>query len=272
MNRILITGGTGFLGRNIVKSLISQNVEVVVLTNKQRTLAIGPNLQSYPAEKINKLGKKFDQVIHLATNYTKKTDSESILNTISCNIDFSMNVIELARRHESHLVITSSYMQYETQKRPNVYVESKRITSELANAYANEGKLKLSEIVMHDTYGPYDSRKKIVKILLEANRNSSPIELGNPNQYINLSHIDDVVAIIGEELSTRSEGKIEIKGPDDVRIENIPKIIDDIYHNREVPIWKYLKPTSHETLFSTLRIGRMNLIDGLRNIIESEYR
>lgn len=270
MNRILITGATGFIGRNLVKVLLSQNDEIVVLTNKQENLVPGHNLRLIPARKINDLDTNFDQVIHLATYYTKATDSESILNTIACNVEFSKDVINLAKKFGSHLVMTSSYMQYQVEARPNIYVESKRIASGLASAFAEEGSLEFTEIVLHDTYGLLDSRKKIVNDLLKSVRNSSSIEISNPDQYINLAHIDDVVSIIAKELARRHMGKIEIKGPDDVKISDILKIIEGIYRKEEIPKSRFLIPTSRESTSSELYIGEINLIDGLRRIIERE--
>ncbi|ALJ04118.1 hypothetical protein APS56_02660 [Pseudalgibacter alginicilyticus] len=73
MNRILITGGTGHLGRKVAKTLISQNYKVGVLSTKTFTPTKEDNITYYMGNLAENTGLKkatnnVDVVIHCASN------------------------------------------------------------------------------------------------------------------------------------------------------------------------------------------------------------
>jgi nucleoside-diphosphate-sugar epimerase len=117
MNRILITGGTGFIGTHLAERL-AQNSEVVLFDNGRRdSLSLAPQLQNHPNVTFHagdtldpsSVSKAFDgqvdAVIHLAaiagvTSYYKEP-----VKTLQVNILGTVNVLEeVAKRKIKHFV------------------------------------------------------------------------------------------------------------------------------------------------------------------------
>ena len=106
-NKILITGGTGFLGSNLINNLSeSNNFTLYLLCRKQ---SVFDRINKYSLKKIkifkieninlDKIFKtyKFDAVVHCATNYglQKKTISE----VIQPNLILPMQLLDLAKNY-----------------------------------------------------------------------------------------------------------------------------------------------------------------------------
>lgn len=114
MKKVLVTGGTGFLGSNIAESLIEQGYNVRILRRKNSTLS---NIRMLDAEHaigdvrdidaVQKAIQGCDTVFHTAAmiSYWKKQRSEMF----SINIDGTKNVVEACLNHNiERLIHTSS--------------------------------------------------------------------------------------------------------------------------------------------------------------------
>ena len=94
----------------------------------------------------------------------------------------------------SKLVVFGSSWQYADADdyRPfNLYAASKQAGQDLLEHYALKG-LKILQLIIFDTYGEDDSRRKITRILLDACINGDEIAVTAGDQEIDLVHIDDV--------------------------------------------------------------------------------
>jgi UDP-glucose 4-epimerase len=97
MNKILITGGTGFVGKRLVKSLLQDNKSLTLLSR-----SIQPNVKTiicdFESEKIPKNAMNgIDTVFHLA-GYTHDNHKDSKVNHLyqKINVDTSIQLLYLA--------------------------------------------------------------------------------------------------------------------------------------------------------------------------------
>ena len=106
--KVLIAGGTGFIGKNLVKKLSTLEVETVVLARNSSELGLKKTSNKFVKEfhytrieEIELLLKKqsVDYILNLATNYDSKEDSNYVLKAFNSNILFTTAIIELSTRN-----------------------------------------------------------------------------------------------------------------------------------------------------------------------------
>ena len=248
---ILVTGATGFIGENLCRRLLSQNVIVFALIRDAKNLAadlktnqnlIPIIIQSNWYDKISKI--EFDTVYHLASWSGLKHCSEDVDHIIDANIRLGVRLLELSAKQKikkPHWVYCLSYWQYALGKQtyePNsLYAASKQAFHALVRHYAyNEG-IKSAGVVIYDTYSVYDNRPKMLNMIARNvsmychSGNNTLLELTPGEQEIFFCHVDDAVAAL---IRTAAE----------VQTANQPK---SVYFARE-PIVGILKEIINDLL------------------------
>lgn len=125
-------------------------------------------------------------------------DTKSLHELINSNCVLPCLVAQqlLAHSPESKLVIFGTSWQYADANhyRPfNLYAASKQAGQDLLEHFALRG-LKILQLLMFDTYGEDDARRKLLKILQDACARDEEIGTTPGEQEIDLVHIDDVCA------------------------------------------------------------------------------
>lgn len=180
--RVLVTGGAGFIGSNLVDTLMEQGHEVTVIDN----LSIGKagniehHLESDRFHFVNdsilnvstleRLVRQADLIYHLAAVVGVKYVVEDPLNAIITNVRGTENVLELAFKYWARTVIASSSEIYGKSTEiplqedgdrllgPTTvgrwsYSDAKAIDEYFALAYARKG-LPVAVVRYFNAYGP----------------------------------------------------------------------------------------------------------------------
>lgn len=151
--KIFVTGGSGFVGRNIIRRLISDGYEVYALfrsDNAQKTVAaIGANPVSGSLEDIDKMQnamKGCSTVFHVAAN-TNNNATEYIL--YKNNVIGTENVIKAAKFAQVPLLIYISTDAVVVEKKPIVNVDEKQKTPEhFSGNYAKTKSIAEKQIIV----------------------------------------------------------------------------------------------------------------------------
>tara|TARA_Y100000389_G_C17380628_1_gene474188 strand:+ start:122 stop:1126 length:1005 start_codon:yes stop_codon:yes gene_type:complete len=121
--KILITGGTGFFGQNLINSLsylieknnlnseifiLSRNAESFVNKNKNLSKLKNFNFISHDISYPIKLSEKIDIVIHAATTASKDLNENKFGEMIKTIIDGTVNVLNFCRLNDSQMLFISS--------------------------------------------------------------------------------------------------------------------------------------------------------------------
>lgn len=125
-------------------------------------------------------------------------DATSLRSLIESNCVLPCLVAQQLLEHspQSKLVVFGTSWQYADANhyRPfNLYAASKQAGQDLLEHYALRG-LKILQLLMFDTYGEHDTRRKLLKILLDASARDEEIGTTPGEQEIDLVHIADVCA------------------------------------------------------------------------------
>ena len=182
MTRILVTGGAGFIGSNLVDVLMEQGHEVTVIDNLSvgKSSNIEHHLESDRFHFVNdsilnvntleRLIRQVDLIYHLAAVVGVKYVVEDPLSAIITNVRGTENVLELAFKYWVRTVIASSSEIYgkstevplqESSDRllgPTTvgrwsYSDAKAIDEYFALAYAKKG-LPVAVVRYFNAYGP----------------------------------------------------------------------------------------------------------------------
>jgi len=139
--KILVTGGTGFLGRNVVGGLLSKGLTPTVLTRNSQTKVFGKartnlnlvEIDLFDYALLSDFLKKFqpDRIIHLA-GYTYQTDEHPDVFK-KFNYEATVNLLEAAAAVKvKRIIIIGTADEYGFQNCPHVETMSTMPVSEYA--------------------------------------------------------------------------------------------------------------------------------------------
>ena len=258
MTNILITGGTGFVGTNLTKRLLtSKKFKLLFILKSKKNLK---NIKKYlnkknhyllkltnNFEKNLKIIKKFkpELTIHLATNYLhshKEKDIEKILNS---NINFGTHVLELISKSGcKNFINTSTVWEFYGNKEipVNLYAATKSAFGRILSYYQSEYQLRCLTIMLSNTYGEKDERNKIIPYLLKNINNKDNLNFSNGNQVLDFVHIEDVIdcyiIAINKLLNSKKPFNLKyyLKG-ELISLKNLVNLFKSIFNSKFIPIW-----------------------------------
>jgi len=217
--KILLTGGMGFIGRNILAKLLKEGYETIVFDR-----LVGNDLSD--REALDQNIKIADQVIHLAAiadlNYAKDHPKE----TFTTNIEGTWNVAEFCAKHKKRLLYASTCCVYgdqdfekfsetteESPPNPNeIYAYSKYIGELIIKMFHFTHDLKYVNMRFPTTYGEPGMREVLgVKVFFRQAMSGKPITVhGSGNQTRTLTHISDLVEAVSRLISKPELTKLDI--------------------------------------------------------------
>ena len=114
--KIGITGGYGFIGSNLVERLVSKNLEAVVIDDLSTGLKSNlTNLKSNfhkisitDLEQCTNALKGCDVIVHLAARGSVPRSLKNPIATHEINSTGTLNMLEIARKNNSHFIYSSS--------------------------------------------------------------------------------------------------------------------------------------------------------------------
>lgn len=205
-NRILITGATGFLGRQLVKRLMMYK-EMVYLTASHDL----KNLNIHKAnltnlDELKKLIKEVKPTIvyHLGALVDLSRDFKVAQRCIEINIKGTLNLLEALNRYPPKLFIflsteevygqgTIPYQENQLVSPPSAYAISKVAGEHLTSIYAQELGFYSLILRVGTMYGPENSLSRFIsQIILRALKNED-IAINSGKKKRDYIYVDDVV-------------------------------------------------------------------------------
>ena len=203
MNKILLTGSSGFIGSEILDQLSKNNIIYITQRNKKKVSKNNQNIKNIYFKNYDnlnfKLSKlKVDIVIHCATHYVKNHTSKDIKKLSESNILFGNIILENLKvmNVKKFIYLTTVWENYNSIKKNyfNLYAVYKSIFREIISYYKkNLSYIKFYNLSISDTFGSFDKRKKIINLLKLNYKKNKSTKIISKNLYLNLLNVEDIV-------------------------------------------------------------------------------
>lgn len=204
MKTILITGGNGFLGSEIIKDLISEyRVVVLQRTFKNERLKNYPDIKIYTAHHLEQIFKenKIDIIIHAATVYGRYGESsETILDS---NFLMPFRLLQFALKNK-----VSTFINVDTvlDKNTNDYSFTKAQFREWLMRVSD--KIQVVNMQLEHFYGPGGNKDNFITIMsAKMLQNQPEIDFTKGEQKRDFIYIGDVVSAFNKVIKCLGELK-----------------------------------------------------------------
>ncbi|MDF1760615.1 MAG: NAD(P)-dependent oxidoreductase [Coxiellaceae bacterium] len=201
--RVLVTGATGYIGSRLVGAFVSQGYFVVcIVRSKLKASHFGwyskVKFIIYDGTEASLEGGAAyfgndTVIIHLAT----VVDCQSINSLVSCNVTFGIHLLEIARKYgASKIIDAGTYWQFSVSGKPlpnSLYATTKSLFQLTAAYYAKRYNIRCLSLILYDTYGETDPRKKLLNLLIAHTASKKVLKLTAGEQKLDMVHVDDVI-------------------------------------------------------------------------------
>ena len=216
--KILITGGTGFIGYHLAKKCLKLNWSVTSLSTKNPT-------------KIRKLKK----IKYLISDISKKSDLKKIINinydyvvnlagyvdhsrkkkTLYSHYNGCRNISEIfLRKKIKKFIQIGSSIEYGRNLSPqkenlnntktfSIYGRAKLMSTNYLLSLYKKYSFPVSVLRLYLVYGPYQDRNRVIPIVIDNALKSKEFDCSLGTQFRDFVYIDDVVNGIIKSLKTK---------------------------------------------------------------------
>lgn len=201
--KILLTGATGFIG-SVVARRLSTEYEVIcaVRSTSDRARLLGTDVQYLLTDTgTEQLYQKMaaaepDLVIHIAGVFYSEHGRETLENILQSNVVYAAKIFDAAYGAGCRAFINtgSCWQNYEGEdyNPVNLYAATKQAAEDILAYYVRAKACRAVHLTIFDSYGPNDSRRKILNILRDT-PDGGTIGMSGGQQKMYLTYLDDIV-------------------------------------------------------------------------------
>jgi UDP-glucose 4-epimerase len=212
--RIIVTGGAGFIGSNIVDSLAESN-EVVAVDNMhtgspenlKNAVKKGARLERLDVKNIDKLNFKPDVIMHLGM-YSSSPMYKENNRLVAEVLDGAVSIFKFAKKNNAKVVFASTSSIYNGQKPPykenlaplvtDFYTEARYGVERLGELYNKLDGTDVTALRLFSVYGRHEEAKKtyanlVSQFLWDIKASRQPVIYGDGSQTRDFTFVDDVV-------------------------------------------------------------------------------
>ena len=297
MKKVIVTGGAGFIGSNLVKKLLDLNVEKLLIiddlstgnesnissiVSDERVQFLNSKIEDI--ESINELFEDYDFCYHLAAGVGVQYIMDNLSESLLTNILATHKVLEACQANELPILLTSTSEVYgvaeddvwtedtksligPTTKLRWSYAASKMIDEFIALSLFEEGKVSPIIVRLFNIIGPNQLSKygMVVPRFIESALEDKDILIhGDGSQSRSFTWVDDVVNYLIKLAEVKAYGEVfNIGQTEEISIKNLAELIIKKTNSNSQIMFK-----SHEEVFGKAFEDPKRRTPGIDKIIE----
>jgi nucleoside-diphosphate-sugar epimerase len=271
--KVLVAGGSGFLGSHLCAALLARGDNVVCVDNlctgrRQNVakLESDPAFQFVEADITQPLPKqvssqKYDVIANLASPASPPRYVELAVETMLVGAIGTKNLLDLAKRDNARFMQASTSEVYgdpEIHPQPetywgnvnsygarSMYDEAKRFGEALIWVYRNQHSVNTAVLRIFNTYGPHMDPKDgrvVSNFIMQALKGESITIYGDGKQTRSFCYASDQIAGMLALIDSNEEGPINIGNPHEFTMAELAEKIVKLTSSRSKLVHKPLPP------------------------------
>ena len=253
MQRILVTGGAGFLGSYLCERLLDDGCEVLCLDNyftgsKKNILHLmgNPHFEMIRHDITNQIYLEVDQIYNLACPASPVHYQYNAIKTIKTNILGSLNTLGIAKRVKARILQASTSEVYgDPEIHPqredywgkvnpigirSCYDEGKRAAECLMMDYHRKNQVDVKIARIFNTYGPrmaVNDGRVISNFIVQALKGKDITVYGDGTQTRSFCYVDDLISGLIRLMETPDgfTGPVNLGNPQEFAIIELAQTI-----------------------------------------------
>ena len=252
--KILITGGTGFIGSNLCSYLLSEGHTVICLDNNFTGRMVNveqhlenPNFKFILHDVVEPFNFdiKVDQIYHLACPASPPAYQLDPIKTIQTNVNGTFNVLNYANKYNATVLLSSTSEVYgdpmvnpqpetywgnvNTIGPRSCYDEGKRIAETIMMEYHHTHKTNIRIARIFNTYGPNMDKndgRVVSNFINQCLENTEITIYGDGSQTRSLCYVTDLISGLVKLMNNNiTNGPINLGNPCEQTVSSIGEYI-----------------------------------------------
>ena len=296
--RILITGGNGFLGSNLVQYFLNQNYKVMVISRNSYNLKTVMNkiefiqtiAEDYTSASDSIQEFSPDYVIHTAWDGGNAYSNIHCLNQFYKNIPLSLSLLEVINTlsvkptfvgigsFAEYGLVNTRALEDDIEHPINYYGLSKLTVKKVTELYCSLNNIKSVWIRPCYIYGPRDVPTRLISRIITGIMSNQSVKLDSCEVLIDYLHIDDFSRAVDTIIKLDLSGVYNVCSGEE---HNLRDIVQFLYDNLTTGVNPKFEALPDRTSVSRYICGSneklksvsnwtntINIHDGLLNTIE----
>lgn len=278
--KILVTGGAGFVGTNLIKRLLKDKHEVISIDNYNTGLESnhqeGCKYLNFDIRTVYDYNFiKPDIIFHMAAIARIQPSFDNPKDYFTVNANGTMNIVEWCSKNNVPLIYAGSSSKH-SGKFKNPYTFSKDIGEDIIKLYEEHFNLSSTITRFYNVYGPHQLTEggytTLIGRWLHNIENNIQCEVyGDGEQRRDFTHVDDIVDALYRIMEQQAYGyDFELGRGENISVNEVAKMMNI------TPVYKDAKPgEARHTLNQDQQAGivlgwnpEINLIDYLKTVIK----
>ncbi|PJZ27114.1 NAD-dependent dehydratase [Leptospira hartskeerlii] len=251
-NRVLVTGGAGFIGSHLCERLIQEGNEVICVDNfhtgrkkNVEKLLSNPRFELIRHDITEPIRLEVDQIYNFACPASPIHYQSNAIKTIKTNVLGTMNMLGLAKRVKARILQASTSEVYgnpieHPQKETywgnvnpigirSCYDEGKRVAETLCFDYHRNHKVDIRVIRIFNTYGPRmlpDDGRVVSNFVVQALAGKDITVYGDGSQTRSFCYVDDLVDGIIRMMNTQDfNGPVNLGNDGEFTVTELAELV-----------------------------------------------
>mmetsp|Transcript_18066 Transcript_18066/g.32983 ORF Transcript_18066/g.32983 Transcript_18066/m.32983 type:complete len:329 (-) Transcript_18066:377-1363(-) len=259
-NRVLVTGGAGFVGSHLCEFLVTRGDYVICLDNfftgSKENIAhlIGkPNFEIIRHDVVEPINLEVDQIFHCACPASPIHYKYNPIKTCKTSFLGTLNMLGLAKRCRAKFLLTSTSEVYgdpleHPQKETywgnvnpigerSCYDEGKRVAETLTMDYFREHALEVRIVRIFNTYGPrmaLDDGRVVSNFVSQAITNQPLTVYGDGKQTRSFQYVTDLVAGLVAVMEGGEVGPFNLGNPGEFTMLELAEMVKEVVNPKAV--------------------------------------